>query len=415
MASLETMNTHVVERINRMDAKERGILMITCFGHLMSHFNMLVFPALLLPLTKFLNMEMSAVLGLSFWGYLLFGISTLPWGMATDRLGPMRLMFLFYLGSGLCGLCAAFWMDSPTGLMLSLAGIGLFSGIYHPAGLGWISKDIRRVSIAMGYNGMSGNIGMAAAPLLTGFLTWLWGPCAAFIALGILNLSGALVLLFFPKSQYHASSKVSAEDENTMISAFVILLVAMMLGGIAYSGSTVIIPAYFELKSQEIFQWLSAISFQSLSRNLVATAVTSFIYIVGILGQYVGGVTAERFDLRKSYLVFHVITIPAVFLMGKAADVPLVMLTLIYFFFLLGMQPVENTLVARLTPKKFHHAAYGVKFVLTFGVGSLAVKMVSGVQSAFGIDAVFTALAMVSLMLVATVLILIRVTKGTQV
>lgn len=408
------MNNQAVEQTSRMDEKERGILIITCFGHLMSHFNMLVFPALVMPLTTILDMEMPAVLALSFWGYLLFGISTLPWGMATDRLGPMPLMLLFYLGSGLGGLCAAFWMDSPTGLMLSLAGIGLFSGIYHPAGLGWISKDIRRVSIAMGYNGMFGNIGMAAAPLLTGLLTWLWGPCTAFIALAILNLAGALVLLFFPKSQFHTSSKVATEEESAMVSAFVILLVAMMLGGVAYSGSTVIIPAYFELRSQEIFQWLSGISFHSLSRNLVATAVTSFIYIVGIAGQYVGGVIAERFDLRKSYLVFHVITIPAVFFMGKTADLPLVMLTLIYFFFLLGMQPVENTLVARLTPKKFHHAAYGIKFVLTFGVGSLAVKMVSGVQLAFGIDAVFTALAMVSLMLVVTVLILIRITKGIK-
>lgn len=409
------MESGPTENTAKMSAGERGILTITCFGHLMSHFNMLVFPAVLLPLTGLLNMEMPVVLALSFWGYLLFGITTLPWGMATDRLGPIPMMFLFYMGSGVCGLCAAYWIASPFGLMLSLAGIGFFSGIYHPAGLGWISKGIRRMSIAMGYNGMFGNIGMAAAPLLTGLLTWLWGPRAAFIALGVLNLFGAVVLFLLPGSQYHAASKTSAEEDITMIGAFVILLTAMMLGGIAYSGSTVIMPAYFELKSLAIFKWLSSISFQSLSRNLVATAVTSFIYIVGILGQYAGGVIAERFDLRKSYLVFHAITVPTVFLMGKAADIPLIVLTLIYFFFLLGMQPVENTLVAKLTPKKFHHAAYGTKFVLTFGVGSFAVKMVSGVQSAFGIEAVFTALAIVSLLLVSAVLILIWMTMERKI
>ena len=53
-------------------------------------------------------------------------------------------------------------------------------------------------------------------------------------------------------------------------------------------------------------------------------------------------------------------------------------MALIYFFFLLGMQPMENTLVARLSPPAFKHSAYGAKFVLTFGIGSLAV-IVAGV------------------------------------
>ncbi len=48
---------------------------------------MLVFPAIVLPLTKRLDMEMSGVLGISFWMYLLFGCTALPWGMIADRWG----------------------------------------------------------------------------------------------------------------------------------------------------------------------------------------------------------------------------------------------------------------------------------------------------------------------------------------
>jgi MFS family permease len=58
--------------------------------------------------------------------------------------------------------------------------IGFFSGIYHPAWLGLISKEMQRVSVGMGFNGMFGNLGLATAPLLTGFVNWLWGPQAAF-------------------------------------------------------------------------------------------------------------------------------------------------------------------------------------------------------------------------------------------
>jgi len=187
--------------------------------------------------------------------------------------------------------------------------------------------------------------------------------------------------------------------------------VAMMLGGVVYRGATVILPAYFELKTQGIFQWLNSIIGIGLSRNLVATTVTSFIFIVGMLGQYSGGRTAERFDLRICYLIFHAITIPAAFLMASTTDFPLVMLTLIYFFFLLGMQPIENTLVAKFTPKKLHHSAFGSKFVLTFGVGALAVKMIKTIETNSGIETVFYALGIVSVVLVVVIVILIQKTR----
>jgi MFS family permease len=376
----------------------------------MSHFNMLVFPAVVLPLAARLGTDMSYVLGLSFWMYLLFGVTALPWGMIADRWGAKPLFVLYYLGAGVSGLAAALWMDHPQGLALSLAMIGLFSGIYHPVGLGMISKEIKRISLGMGYNGMFGNLGLATAPLLTGVVNWLWGPRAAYLVLGILNLSGVGLMFVLPQTGERGSEEKGREEDNGLLVAFLILLVAMMLGGFVYRGGTVILPAYFELKNQGIFQWLSSLTGVGLSKNLVATTVTSFIYIVGMLGQYTGGRVAERFDLRFCYLVFHALTVPAVLLMSMAADLPLVALALVYFFFLLGMQPIENTLVARFTPKRFHHSAFGSKFVLTFGVGSFAVKMIEFIEKTFKIEAVFPALGMVSMVLVAVILVLIRST-----
>jgi predicted MFS family arabinose efflux permease len=124
-----------------------------------------------------------------------------------------------------------------------------------------------------------------------------------------------------------------------------------------------------------------------------------------------GGRMADRFDPRFCYLAFHSVTIPAAFLMAISYDLPLVALGLVYFFFLLGMQPAENTLVARFTPKRLHHSAFGTKFVLTFGVGSLAVKMVGAIKMAQGIEAVFPALGVVSIVLVGVILVLIKKTS----
>jgi MFS family permease len=115
----------------------------------------------------------------------------------------------------------------------------------------------------------------------------------------------------------------------------------------------------------------------------------------------------EKYEIRKSYLVFHALVIPPAFLLALVTDIPMVVLSIFYFFFLLGMQPVENTLVAALTPPRLRHSAYGLKFILTFGVGALAVHMVGGIESAWGIKWVFPALGLVSVGIVLSILILI--------
>ena len=405
------MNSQKSTDLPQMNSRERRILLTTCYGHFMSHFNMLVFPALVLPLAGQLKMDMAYVLDLSFWMYCLFGVTALPWGMIADRWGAKPLFLIYYLGAGLSGLAASFFIDNPAGLSIALAALGLFSGIYHPIGLGMISKEIKRVSLGMGYNGMFGNLGLATAPLLTGLLNWFWGPQAAYLALGALNLLGVGLMFILPPIGDHRSDIKESDEDNGLLGAFLILLVAMMLGGIVYRGATVILPAYFELKNQGIFLWFSSMTGVGLSKNLVATSVTSFIYIVGMLGQYTGGRVAERFDLRICYLVFHALTIPAAALMAVAVDLPLVALAMIYFFFLLGMQPIENTLVAKFTPRKFHHSAFGSKFVLTFGVGALAVKMITVIKTTLGIETVFYALAIISIVLVGVILMLIRKTR----
>ena len=170
---------------------------------------MLVFPAVVLPLVGRLNLDMAQVIGLSFWMYLLYGFTGLPWGMAADRVGARPLMFLFFLGAGLSALLAAFWADSPARFSIALAGMGLFTGIYHPAGLGLISKGTERMGLAMGYHGMFGNLGLALAPLLAGVCNWLWGPRAVYLATGILNLIGMGLMWFLSLTEPEHETETS--------------------------------------------------------------------------------------------------------------------------------------------------------------------------------------------------------------
>ena len=89
-----------------MSIMERRILVVTCLAHFLSHFNMLVFPALVLPLAASLKLPMIQVMGLSFWMYLLFGLMALPWGLTGDRWGGKRLLLLMFTGAGLPTVCS---------------------------------------------------------------------------------------------------------------------------------------------------------------------------------------------------------------------------------------------------------------------------------------------------------------------
>jgi len=66
--------------------------------------------------------------------------------------------------------------------------------------------------------------------------------------------------------------------------------------------------------------------------------------------------------------------------------------------------------VAYLTPDRLRHSAYGSKFVLTFGVGSVAVYVVGWINTQWSLSAVFVAMAVVSLLIVLDILLLISKT-----
>ena len=316
--------------------------------------------------------------------------------------------------------CTLSFMTGPESLLglvvqdiaLCLAGVGIFSGIYHPAGLGLISRGISKMSMALGYNGMAGNAGLAAAPILAGVLNHLYGIRTAFIFLGCLNLAGTLIMLCLPVVEPEGTKKAGTSGEGSLILGFAVLCVCMMLGGIAYRAITVILPAYLELHNPVLLDWIGRVNWMPASRNVVASALSSAVFVVGMFGQFLGGFAAQRFEPRRAYLIFHLTAMPLVLAMAFTTDLSLLIAAMGYVLFLLGMQPIENTLVARFTPDRLRHSAYGTKFILTFGVGSVAVHLVGWIKGMWSLSAVFVAMTAVSLAIVISILVLIRTTRN---
>ena len=341
---------------------ERNVILLTGAGHFSTHFFELMFPTLAVTLAHESGARLQDVLGISFVGYLLFGLGALPFGFLGDRIGARKLIVSGIFGMGVFAIAASESLNRSA-LAFCLAGVGLFASIYHPVGMSLISRTISRRGRALAVNGIFGSAGIALTPVITAFLCKQIGWRSAFSAAGYAACALAVVCAFLTIDETKTVDEpapVRGEKSNTPFVFFVLLLVTSALAGISYRGNTVVQPAYFDENVQ----------------GIGFGAATSLVYLVGIGGQYLGGALADRGDLRWMYFLFHALSLPALVAMTVLTDVPLLGAAIIFIFFSLGMQPIENSLLAHVTPAKWRSTAYGAKFVLTFGVGSLAVRLV---------------------------------------
>ncbi|MBW2650634.1 MAG: MFS transporter [Deltaproteobacteria bacterium] len=398
---------------------EKKIMIFTCVAHFFTHFYEMIFPALAIPLMISLKMDLGDVLKISFFMYLLYGLAALPWGMISDRFSNRGTLIIFFVGTSLGAMLTAF-SDTRISMMLSLAVIGFFASSYHPAGMGLISLGMKNRGMALGINGVAGNVGMISAPFAAGLLNWLVGWEATYLIIGALGIIWGIMLFMvnIDETPVHTEAEGNAsnpENGNNNMKYFLILCVIMTIAGLVYRGNSVVLPAYLELKASFLWDFLSGIDLHNLTgaKTAAATLLASLIYMIGIPGQIIGGRMADKYDLRWIYLAFHGLSLPFIILMGALSQDLLVISAAIYIFFSLGMQPVENSLVAKYTPGKWRSTGYGIKFILVFGVGSLAVYGVGWIQETWSLGAVYLFAGGLVALLVFFIAILIRVSRGT--
>jgi MFS family permease len=390
-------------------AQEKRILLITCPAHFLTHFFILVFPAVTMPLVAALGIPLETVVRISFFMYLLYGLCALPVGIIVDRwqARAMLVIGVFLMGAG---LLMAGVVPRPHVMAASLALVGVGASVYHPAGLALISRTVRQRGHALGVNGVFGNLGIASAPLVTGILTWAMGWRWAFVALGVLGLlTGALLALVRVDERAAPEARRAETGGPERARYFVIVCVALVFAGIAYRGNMILLPAYLELETTFFSDLIAKLAFLKPQgrTTLAATVLSSLVLLTGIFGQLAGGRIADRMDLRRAYLLFHGASLPFILAMAFVSDAALAVCAGLYAFFSLGMQPIENSLIAALTPHRWRSTSYAVKFLLNFGVGASAVYMIGPVKRAFALETVYVFLALATALLVAAVVVLL--------
>ena len=378
------------------ERNERNVLLLTGVGHFATHFFELMFPTLAVSLARESGVPLERVLTWSFVGYLAFGLGALPVGLIADRVSGRLLLLVSLFGLGVAALAAS-EVTSPRALTICLGAMGALASIYHPVGMSLISRSVDARGRALGVNGIFGNAAIALTPVLTAALCARFGWQDTYRLVGYAMCALAVACAFLPVREPRPHP-VSAAATSAPIAwrPLAVLLVAAALAGVSYRGNTLIQPAYFAANVSEV--WFGA--------------AVSAAYLLGIGGQYLGGLLADRHDLRRLYLLFHLCSLPALLLMTVASGAPLIACAAGFVFFSLGMQPIENSLVAQYAPPHRRAAIYGLKFVCTFGVGSLAVWLGRWADSLGGLSTAILCVAGVVALIVVAAAVLLSMDDG---
>ena len=159
-----------------------------------------------------------------------------------------------------------------------------------------------------------------------------------------------------------------------MIRAFLVLAVTMLCTGLIYQATQAALPKVFSER-------LTDLTNDGVFGISVLVAVVYF-FAGGV--QILAGKLADKYPLKFVYMGAFMLQVPFLALAGSFSGASLMAVALIMVSVNTGALPAENSLVARYAPAQWRGLAFGLKFILAFGVSGFGVLMEGKLYDATG-------------------------------
>jgi FSR family fosmidomycin resistance protein-like MFS transporter len=353
-------------------------LVFSSVGHFFAHLLMLLYPTVVLMLEGRWGMSYGDLLSLSLGGFVLFGLGALPAGWLGDRWSAERMMVVFFVGTGGAAIATGF-ADTPLAVALGLGAIGLFGSIYHPVGTAWLVRNAENRGRALGWNGISGSIGLAAGPFVAGALAQVISWRAAFIIPGALCAAIGIALFCCVRGGQLVAAPVDRRPDppvsrRDVVRTFIVLSLTMLADGTISQAVPVALPKVFA----------DGLTGMTDGGTLDAGGFVTLVFLVAATAQLAGGWLADRFAMKSVYILAWAFQAPLFFAAAQVRDVPLLAAMMAVNYLGVLATPAENALLARYTPARWRATAYGAKFLLALGVSTIGVQLVAMIYDRTG-------------------------------
>ena len=320
--------------------------------------------------------------------FVLFGLGSVPAGRLGDHWGRRAMMVVFHFGIGVSCLLASITQNAWQ-LAAALTVMGAFASIYHPVGIPMLVQHTTRPGAVIGVNGLVGNLGIAVAAVLTGFLVKYFGWRMAFVVPGIVTI--ALGILFWRVVPQEAAppsrraAKQSALPRSELVKAVLVLTVTSTCGSLVFNFTT---NGNVELMADRL-------------RNVTADpavigALLGLVYVIASFSQLVVGRAIDRYPLKRLFLSIVLAQIPLFLLAALASGWVFYAVAIVFMAFVFGAIPFTDALIVRYVDDRMRSRVAGVRLAIAFGVSSLAVWMLGPLVKANGFSFLLMLLAVIA-------------------
>lgn len=379
-------------------------------GHFLDHLFLLVFAtAAALVIGSEWGLTYAELIPYATPGLIAFGLFSLPSGWLADRWSREGMMLVFFVGIGLSAVITSF-AKSPVQMAGGLLLIGIFASIYHPVGLAMIARGDKSMGLDIAVNGVWGNMGVAGAALLTGFLIDLVSWRFAFALPGLISVSVGLAYfvsfrnritwrLKSPKHSEKLSQATSAtagaqtQRARAIALASAIVLFTTAVSSITFQGTTFALPKVFDERL--------------LGLAVSATEVgiyTFIVFSVASVAQIVAGKMLDHFGPRTVFIVVALIQILFFLLMLGSADWIALLVAIGFMLGTFSQTPINDYMIGKMAKSELRATVYGVRYIISFAVWAAVVPLIAWVHLHWGFDVLFLILAACSLLVLLAVL-----------
>jgi MFS family permease len=390
-----------------MVANSRLEFLFLNLGHFYDHLFILIYAtvaALVLPVV--FEMSYSELIIYATPGFIAFGAFALPAGWLADRWSRRGMMILFFLGIGTSAMLTGL-ASTPLEIGAGLFLIGIFAAIYHPVGITMVveARPVK-TGVALGINGVWGNMGVASAAIIAGTLIDVSGWRAAFVVPGAAAVVTGLAYALLCRSHRDADSKqaggakrpVAVLDKRVLVTIFVIIALTTTLGSFIFQSMTFALPKILEERLSGVYDSATAIG-----------VATFAVFAIASMAQIVIGHLVDRHSIRTVFAFVVGLQVPAYMLAVGLSGLPVLVGAVAFMLLIFGQIPINDALLSRITTPAYRSRVYGIKFVLSFTVAAAAIPLVALLHRTTGFDGMFMAMTGVAAVIFLCVLALPRV------
>ena len=373
-------------------------------SHFLDHFIMLIFAKAAYDAGKYFGLTYDEIIIYGTLSFVFFGAFAPLASYLADKFSRALMMVIYHFGIAIASIIAGI-SSSLFILSLSLAIIGIFASIYHPVGTAMLLAKNERTGVRLGINGVYGNMGVAAAPLVLGAILLFgdWRSC--FIIPGIFCLIYG-VIFFLALENNPSLKKTETLQLNRGFArnwqwALASISISTLAGGFIFGAMTFIIPRYFEIYLVDI------------STSVAVTgALAAAVYACASFSQIVVGRLIDIYSPKLILLYTSVGQIIFIFFASVLHNWYLFFTCLVAICFVFGQIPINDAILSRYIPDEKRGKILSIKFLLNLCVGAAVLPISSLLmQNGYEFNTIFILMGGMAVFILLAALILPKQTE----